>query len=66
LDYLKNLKDNFVPKLVLKSGQEDDPNVITESGISYGDIKSREIAIENDGDGLLEFEISKQSKSPWL
>jgi len=59
LDYLKNLKENFVPKLILSEAQ------VTETGISYGDIRIRQVEIENAGDGLLEFEITAP-KATWM
>lgn len=53
LDYLKNLKENFVPKMVLSTEDVD------FGGVSYGDNKTMTLDIENAGDGLLEFDIAK-------
>ncbi len=52
-EYLQSLKDNFVPKLKLSM-----PEVVFED-IRYGDTKYMILDIENEGDGLLEFEISR-------
>lgn len=57
LDYLKNLKENFVPKMVLSTEEVD------FGGVSYGDNKTITLDIENAGDGLLEFDITKLSSS---
>jgi hypothetical protein len=53
LDYLKNLKDNYVPKLKMSTLQIDFTDV------SYGDARTITLEIENTGDGLLEFEMNK-------
>ena len=52
-DYLQNLKDNFTPKMKLSSKE-----IIFED-IRYGDTKYMQLDIENVGDGLLEFEMSR-------
>lgn len=53
LDYLKNLKDNFIPKMKLSTTE-----VIFEN-VKYGDTQFLHLEIENEGDGLLEYEITK-------
>ena len=55
LEYLKTLKDNFVPKL--KISQTD----INFTDLSYGDSQTITLDFVNEGDGLLEFDISKIS-----
>jgi len=59
LEYLKNLEDNFVPKLkIIYSGESETPSINFEA-ISYGDELYQTIVFENEGDGLLEFEIGR-------
>eukprot|EP00347_Sterkiella_histriomuscorum_P006556 403352324 len=53
LDYLKNLKDNFIPKMKLSTNQ------ILFENVRYGDTQFLHLEIENEGDGLLEYEITK-------
>lgn len=53
LDYLKNLKENFIPKMKIAQSE------IVFKEIRYGDVQSVEMDIENEGDGLLEFTIER-------
>ena len=53
LDYLNNLKENFVPKMMLST------NEVVFQDIKYGETMYVELEIENEGDGLLEYEISR-------
>ncbi|CDW83152.1 inositol polyphosphate 5-phosphatase ocrl-1 isoform x2 [Stylonychia lemnae] len=53
LDYLKNLKDNFIPKMKLSTTE-----VVFEN-VRYGDTQFVIMEVENTGDGLLEYEITK-------
>lgn len=50
-DYLQNLKENFVPKLKINKTE-----LVFEEA-RYGDNKTIKLDIENEGDGLLEFEV---------
>lgn len=54
---MKNLKDNFVPKLKIIYPSESETPSVNFEGISYGDLHSQTLVFENEGDGLLEFEI---------
>lgn len=49
-----------MPKLVLST-----QDLTVPQGLSYGDIKTLSVELENAGDGLLEFEINR-IKSSWL
>lgn len=50
-DYLQNLKDNFTPKMKINTKEL----IFYET--RYGDQKEIVLEIENEGDGLLEFEV---------
>ncbi len=53
LDYLKNLKDNFIPKMKLSTTS------MLFDHVRYGDTAYLHLEIENEGDGLLEYQITK-------
>lgn len=59
LDYLKNLAENFVPKLRLSA------EAVVFCNVSYGDERSETLEIENAGDGLLEFDVAA-GRHAWL
>jgi hypothetical protein len=51
------LKDNFVPKLSISNTE------VAFDGLSYGDSMIKTVEFENTGDGLLEFEMSKDKSA---
>lgn len=51
MEYLQNLKENFTPKLKMEQQE------IIFKDARYGDDTTLKLELENEGDGLLEFEI---------
>lgn len=66
LEYLNNLKDNFVPKLMIIYPSESKIPSVEFKDISYGDLQTQTMVFENEGDGLLEFEIARVNESSKL
>jgi hypothetical protein len=56
LEYIKNLKDNFQPKLKIMYAQEEEG--VKFEGISYGDSHTQNFTLENEGDGILQFDMA--------
>ena len=60
------MKDNFVPKLKIIYPSESENPSVEFNGISYGDLHTQILVFENEGDGLLEFEIARVNESSKL
>ena len=57
LEYLNNLKENFVPKN--DTNNYLFTNEIIYFHLNYADTMYVDLEVENEGDGLLEFEIGR-------
>jgi hypothetical protein len=66
IQYLNDLNVNFVPKLKIIFPTEKENPSVEFNCISYGDLHTQTLVFENEGDGLLEFEIARVNESSKL